>query len=98
MSTIDTWAALHSGVYMLGEAGGSCIKNEAFHAYPRTYGSDYVLGDGTKGLRIASEDALLLIGRVRASNEIFGNTAEFASLLVKDASGKVVLDQNALAK
>lgn len=58
----------------------------------------FVLEDGTKGLRIASEDSLLLIGRARANNEIFGNTAEFAGLMIKDASGEVVLEQNALGK
>jgi hypothetical protein len=58
----------------------------------------FVLEDGTKGLRIASEDALLLIGRARAGNDVFGNASEFAGLMVKDASGKVVLEQNALAK
>jgi len=57
-----------------------------------------VLEDGTKGLHIASEDSLLLFGRARANNEIFGNTTEFAGLMVKDASGKVLLEENALAE
>lgn len=58
----------------------------------------FVLEDGTKGLRIASEDALLLLGRARANNEIFGNTSEFAGFLVKDVGGNVVLEQNALKR
>jgi len=58
----------------------------------------FVLEDGTKGLRIASEDSLLLLGRARANNEIFGNTAEFAGLMIKDTNGEILLEQNALTK
>lgn len=58
----------------------------------------FVLEDGSKGLRIASEDGLLLLGRAAAGNEIFQNPEPFVGLLVKDAEGKLMLEQNALKR
>ena len=55
----------------------------------------FVLEDGSKGLRIASEDGLLLLGRAVAGNEIFQNSEPFLGLQIKDAQGKVLLEQNA---
>lgn len=58
----------------------------------------FVMEDGSKGLRIASEDGLLLLGRAVAGNEIFQNAEPFLGMLVKDAQGKLLLEQNALKK
>ena len=58
----------------------------------------FVLEDGTKGLRIASTDAQLLVGRAHPGDEIFGAAAEFAGVMIKDGSGKLLLEQNALQR
>ena len=56
----------------------------------------FVLEDGSKGLRIASKDMMLFVGRLTAGNELFGNEREFGGMMIKDQSGKVVLDQNVI--
>jgi hypothetical protein len=56
----------------------------------------FALEDGTKGLRIASSDMLFLAGRARAGNEVFGNSAEFGGLMIKNKAGEVVFDQNVI--
>lgn len=58
----------------------------------------FVLEDGSKGLRIASKDMLLLAGRAAPGNEVFGNAGEFGGWMIKDKDGNVVLDQNVLGK
>jgi hypothetical protein len=58
----------------------------------------FVLEDGTKGLRIASPDMLLFAGRAPAGNEHFGNTADFAGLMIKNKDGEVVFDQNVIKR
>ena len=75
----------YRGVFGLDDSEG-----EAVHLF--------VLEDGSKGLRIASKDMVLLAGRATPGNEIFGNEGEFGGLMIKDKDGKVVLDQNVLGK
>jgi hypothetical protein len=58
----------------------------------------FALEDGTKGLRIASSDMLLLAGRARAGNEIFGNSEEFGGWMIKNKAGEVMFDQNVIGK
>ena len=56
----------------------------------------FALEDGTKGLRIASSDMLLVAGRARAGNGVFGNSAEFGGLMIKNKEGEVVFEQNVI--
>lgn len=58
----------------------------------------FVLEDGTKGVRIAYEGGQIFLGRARPANPVTGGDKEFSGLLVTDAQGRVLLEQNALER
>lgn len=58
----------------------------------------FVLEDGTKGVRIAYEGGQMFVGRARPGNIITGRDEELAGVVVIDEAGKVLWEQNALAK
>lgn len=58
----------------------------------------FVLEDGTKGVRVGYAGGQMFIGRSRPGSFVTGLDKEFAGVLVTDAAGKALWEQNALAK
>jgi hypothetical protein len=58
----------------------------------------FILEDGAKGLMIAGEDGMILIGKAKAGNEIFRNKNDFSGLRLIDNKGAVIWENNTLQK
>jgi hypothetical protein len=54
----------------------------------------FILEDGTKGIMIAGEDGIILIGKARSGNEIFKNKTDFSGLKLIDNKGQVIWENN----